>query len=174
MMVCRRMSTFSCSASARGVALRPHVEADDDGVRRRGQQHVAFVDRAHAGADHAHLHLVVGKLLQRFGQHFGRAAHVGLDDDRQFLDFAGFHLLVQLFQGEAAGFGQRRFALLQVAELDDLLGLGGVGDHLEIVAHFGQRFQPQHFHRRGRLGLADLRAAVADAWRAPCRTPRRR
>ena len=30
------------------LALRPHVEADDDGVRRRGQQHVGFGDRAHA------------------------------------------------------------------------------------------------------------------------------
>ena len=36
-------------------------------------------------------------------EHFGRAAHVGLDDDRQFLDLARLHLLVQLFEREAAG-----------------------------------------------------------------------
>ena len=110
--------------------------------------------------NHPDLHLVVGKLLQRLGEHFGRAAHVGLDDDGQFLDLARLHLLVQLLQGEAAGLGQGRFARLLVAEVDDLLGLGGIGDHLEIVAGFGQRFQAQHFHRRGGLGLAHLRAAV--------------
>ena len=102
-MVCRRMSTFSCSASAAGVALRPHVEADDDGVRRRGQQHVGFVDGAHAGVHHADLDLVVGELLQRLGEHFGRSAHVGLEDDGQFLDLARLHLLVQLFERDAAG-----------------------------------------------------------------------
>ena len=68
-----------------------------------------FVDGADAGVDHADLDLVVGELLQRLGEHFGRAAHVGLDDDRQFLDFARLHLLVQLLEREAAGFGQRRF-----------------------------------------------------------------
>ena len=103
------MSTFSCSAVACGLALRPHVEADDDRVRRRGQQDVAFVDGAHAGVDHADLDLVVGELLQGLGQHFGRAAHVGLDDDRQFLDFAGLHLLVQLLERDAAGLGERGF-----------------------------------------------------------------
>ena len=144
----------------RGVAFRPHVEADDDRVRRRGQQHVAFVDGAHAGVDHADLDLVVGELLQGLGEHFGRAAHVGLDDDRQFLDFAGLHLLVQLLQGEAAGFGERGFLLPLIAEIDDLLGLGGIGDHLEIVAGFGQRIETEHFDRRGGLGLADLRAAI--------------
>ena len=36
-------------------------------------------------------------------EHFGRAAHVGLDDDGQFLDLARLHLLVQLLEGEAAG-----------------------------------------------------------------------
>ena len=71
-----------------------------------------------------------------------------------------FHLLVQLLEGEAAGLGQRRFARLLVAEIDDLLGLGGVGHHLEIVAGFGQRFETQHLDRRGGLGLAHLRAAV--------------
>ena len=78
-----------------GVAVGPHVEADDDGVRGRGQQHVRLVDGADARVDDADLDLLVGELLQRVGQHLGRAAHVGLDDDRQFLDAAFLDLLLQ-------------------------------------------------------------------------------
>ncbi len=88
------MSTFSCSASGLRVALRPHVEADDDGVRRRRQQHVGFGDGADAGVHHADAHLVGGKLLQRVGEHFGRTADVGLEDDVEILDLAFLELIV--------------------------------------------------------------------------------
>ena len=43
---------------------------------------------------------------------------------------------------------------------DDLLGLGGIGDHLELVAGFGQRFETEHFDRHGRTDFADLLAAI--------------
>ena len=76
-----------------GVAIRPHVEADDDGVRRRRQQHVRLVDRADAAVDDADLDLLVGQLGQRVAEHFGRTLHVGLDDDRQLLHAAFGDLL---------------------------------------------------------------------------------
>ena len=38
-------------------------------------------------------------------------------------------------------------------KIDDLLGLGGVGDHLERVAHFGQPIEAQNFDGRGRARL---------------------
>ena len=92
-----------------GIALRPYVEPDHDRVRGGGQQHVRFGNGADAGVEHAHLNLVVRELLQRLGEYFGGTAHVGLDDERQFLDFARFHLLVKLLEGQAAVLGQRRF-----------------------------------------------------------------
>ena len=87
----------------RGVALRPDVEPDDDRVRGRSQQHVGFVDGADAAAQHTDADLVVGELLQRVGEHFGRAADVGLEDDVELLDLAFLHLLVELFERHAAG-----------------------------------------------------------------------
>ena len=55
----------------RGVAIGTNVEADDDGVRRRGQQHVRLVDRADAGVNDLDAHALVGQLRQRIGQHRG-------------------------------------------------------------------------------------------------------
>ena len=56
--------------------------------------------------------------------------------------------------------GQAGFAHFGLAEEHDLLGFGGIGDHLEIVAGFGQRLQTEHLDGRGRLGFADLLAAI--------------
>ena len=47
-----------------GVALGANVEADDDGVGRRGQQHVVGGDRTDAGADDVDLDLI-GRELAR-------------------------------------------------------------------------------------------------------------
>ena len=46
--------------------------------------------------------------------------------------------------------------------MNDLLGLGGVGDHLEGVADIGQRLEAEHFDRHGRLGVAQRLAAVVE------------
>src|SRR6187401_1761473 len=101
----------------RGVAIRPDVEADDDGVRRQRQQHVELVDGAHARMDDADLDALVAELRERAGQHFGRALHVGLDDDRQLLDAAFGDLLLQRFQRQAARLrGVRPLLLLVLAE----------------------------------------------------------
>ncbi len=142
------MSTSSRSATSGGVAIRPHVEADDDRVRRRGQQHVRLVDRADARADDADLDLLVRQLRQRVGEHLRRALHVGLDDDRQLLDAAFGDLLLQRFERQAAALGAERALLgLRLAERGDLARLG---------------------RRRPRSGT-DRRAAGGSSGRAPRR-----
>ena len=93
-------------------ALRPDVEADDDRVRRRRQQHVGFGDRADARVQHANLDLVVRQFLKRVGQHFGRAADVGLQNDVQLLGLAFLELIVELFERDAIGLRHRHFARL--------------------------------------------------------------
>ena len=118
-----------------GVAIRPDVEADDDRVRRRRQQHVGLVDRADAAVDDPDLDLLVGQLGQRVGQHFGRALHVGLDDDRQFLHAAFGDLRLQRLERQARALGAERLLLrLRLAEVRDLPRLGRVGQRLERVA----------------------------------------
>ena len=162
MMVCRRISTFSCSASVAGVSFGTDVEPDDDGVGSGSQQHVALVDGADGAAQHADADLVVGKLLHHVGQHFGRSADVGLQDDVELLDLAFLQLLVELFQRHAAALGHGDVARLGFAIDDDLFGLGGIGDHLEHIADLGQRIQTQHFHRHGGFGFADGSAAIVE------------
>src|SRR5208283_563611 len=52
------------------LAFRPHIETDDYGVRRRGQQDVGFGDGAHATKQDLDLHSVVRKLGQQVAQDF--------------------------------------------------------------------------------------------------------
>src|SRR5436190_6863225 len=66
-----------------GVAVRPDVERNDDGVRCGREQHVRFVDRADARVDDSNLHFFIREFRQRVGEHFGRALHIALDDDRE-------------------------------------------------------------------------------------------
>ena len=95
MTECWRISTRSRVGDVLGVAIGPHVERDDDRVRRRRQQHVRLVHRADAGVNDPDLHLLVGQLGERVGEHFGRALHVGLDDDRQLFHAAFGDLRLQ-------------------------------------------------------------------------------
>ena len=145
------------------VAVGPHVEADDDGVRRRRQQHVRLVDGADARVNDLDPHAIVAQLRQRVGEHFGRALHVGLDDDRQVLHVAFGDLLLQRFERQAAAFGAERLFLRHALPVGgDLPRLGGVGECLEGVAGLRQTRQAEHFDRRGRSGLLDRLAAVVD------------
>ena len=120
-------------------------------------------DRADAGMDDLELHLVAGKFGQHFAEHFHRALHVGLDDDRQFLGFAGLELLVQLIERDArAGAArQRSFAQLVLPVIDDVARLGFVG-HLEMVARFGHALQAKHFDRSGRPRLLHRAAMIVE------------
>ena len=156
------MSTPSRSAIVLGVPVRPHVEADDDRVRRRGQQDVRFVDRADAGVDDPDLHLLVGQLGERVGEHFRRALHVGLDDDRQLLHAAFGDLRLQRLEREPSALRAERARLrLLLAERRDLPRLGRVGD-LEDVARLRQAGEAEDFDRRRRPGRLGRLAAVVD------------
>ena len=102
------MSTRSRAAMSSALRSGRTLKRDDDGVRRRRQQHVRFVHRADAGVDDPDLHLLVGQLGQRVGQHLGRALHVGLDDDRQLLHAAFGNLRLQRLEREPSALGAER------------------------------------------------------------------
>ena len=156
------MSTRFARGDLLGVAIGPDVERDDDGVRRRGQQHVRLVHRADAGVDDADLHLLVRQLGERVGEHFGRALHVGLDDDRQLLHAAFGDLRLQRFEREPAALRAERAVLrLLLAERGDLTRLRRFGD-LEHVAGLRQAGQAEHFDRRRRPRRLGRAAAVVD------------
>ena len=157
------MSTLSRSATSGGVAIRPDVEADDDGVRAAGEQHVRFVDRADTAVDDADLHALVAQLGERVGEHFGRTLHVGLDDDRQLLHAAFGNLLLQRLERQAAAFGAERAVLRLALPIHrDLARLRRVGERLERIAGLRQAAETEDLHRRGRGGVLELPAAVVD------------
>src|SRR5688572_5199194 len=145
------------------VAIGPYVEADDDGVRGRGEQHVRLVDSADARADDANLDLLVRQLGQRIGQHFSGALHVGLDDERKFLDAAFGDLLLERFEREAAALGaERAFLRLRLTERRNLARLRGIGDGLERIPRLRQAGQAEHFHWRRRSGRLRRTSAIVD------------
>src|SRR5262249_35341084 len=150
-----------------GAGLRPHVEADDHrrgagfgGVGRAGQQHIVVSDRADARADDADFDFFGRKFGQRVFKHFDRALNVSLEDDQQFLDFARLHLQGELIQTARGGAGQRHGAGLGLAELPDLLGLGDVVNHLELIARRRHAFKTEHFDRGRRRRLLYATAVV--------------
>ena len=101
--------------------------------------------------------------VERVGQHFGRALHVGLDDDRQLLHAAFGHLLLQRLEREASALAAERLLFgLRLAVGDDLARLDRIVDDLERVARLRQRREAEHFDRRRRPGLLDLAAEVVE------------
>src|SRR5579864_6875982 len=117
------------------VAIRLHVEADDDGTRGRREQHVRLVDGADAGVDDADLDAVVAQLRERVGQHFGRSLHVGFDDDREILHGAFGHLLLKRLERQPAALATERLLLCdRVAVARNVPRLDRIVDDLEGVA----------------------------------------
>ena len=99
------------------------------------EQHVRLVDRADGGVDDLDLRLLVRQLAQRVGEHFGRALHVGLDDDGQFFGVAGRELLLQRFEREPSALRAERALLgLRLTELRDLPRLRRIRHRLERIA----------------------------------------
>src|SRR5258707_2420440 len=120
------------------LALRPHAERDDDRAGGARKKNVIFADGSDAGADNFQLHLIGRKLWQHFAQHFDAALDVRLDDDRQFLDFAGFELLVQLVERDARPGRprkKRRVALFRLAVVHNVARFGFVR-YREVIARF--------------------------------------
>ena len=91
-----------------GGDRRTDVEADDHGLRGRRQHDVGLVDAADTGEDDLDLDLGMRDVAQGFFQGLHRAAHVALDDQRQFLDPALLEAAVELVQAAraAAALGQ--------------------------------------------------------------------
>ena len=144
------------------VAIGPHVEADDDGVRRRREQHVGLVDRADARVNDSNLDLLVRELGQRVGEDLGRALHVRLDDDRQLFHAAFGDLRLQRLERQAGALGAERTILrLLLAERRDLTRARRIGD-LEDVARLRQAGETQHLHRSRRTGRLGGPAAIVD------------
>ena len=99
--------------------------------------------------------------VQRVAEHFGRALHVGLDDDRQLLHAAFGDLRLQRFEGEPRALAAERLLLgLRLAEVRDLPRLGRVGQRLEGVARLRQAAEAEHFDRRRRPAPLQLAGRV--------------
>ena len=141
-------------------ALGPYIEAHHDRIRRNRQQDVGFLDRADAAMDHAHLDLLAGQLGQGLAQDGRRALEVGLENNRKLAGAAVGELLLELLQRQACRLCHGLLAGLVLAELDDLAGFLGVGQHGQLIARLRQVVQAQNDDRRGRSGRADLPAAI--------------
>src|SRR4051794_5827231 len=138
-----------------GLARRPHVEADDHGVRRDGQVDVVLVDRTDTAVDDPQRHLVADlDPDQRVFQRLDRTGHVALEDQQQLLGLTLLHRGHEVLEGTAGatlGVGGRTgtgFTLL-----GDLPGHPVVLDHQELVARtwYGGQTEHQDRTRRGRL-----------------------
>ena len=131
----------------RGLSFRTHVEADDDGVRSRSQQHVGFGDGADAGMQDADLDLVGAQLVQHFAERFLRALDVAFQNQRHFLDFAFCQAACAADPASGVKSLPGDVAQLVLAELGHLPGLVVVGDALEGISRQRQALQSQHFDR---------------------------
>src|SRR5271168_4530978 len=144
-------------------AIRTNAESNDDRAGSGGEEHVVFGDGADAGTDDFQLHLICRKFGQHFTENFDGALHVGLDDDAKFFDVAGLELFVELVERDAraAAAGKGRVALFALAVIDDVAGLGFVGD-LEVVAGFRNALQAEDFDGRGRRRIFRGAAAIVE------------
>ena len=144
-----------------GVPLRSDVEADDDRLGGRREQHVVGGDRADAAVQHRRLHLGRADLLDRVAQHFERALHVGLEHHGEILDLALFDLAEELLQREpGAGRDEVLLARLLLAELDDAARLLFVADDLEGIAGLRDVGESGDFSGGRRTGLECTLAAI--------------
>ena len=144
-----------------GQSVRPHVEADDDGIGGAGQGNVGFADGTDCAVDHLDLHFFVGQLGQRLLHRFHGALHVCLDDDRQFLDVAGLDLAEQVVQGQLrlGLFDQLVFAFVDEGSREILRFLVSAhGDKDLACVRYG--IQTLDRYRSGWLRVLDPRALV--------------
>ena len=104
------MSTFSCSASScalrSGRTLNPMMMAFEAEASSTSDSVMAPTPERRTLSRT----LSFDSLVQQVGQHFDRAADVGLQNDVQFLHAGGLQLLRQTFERHAGTLGQRGFA----------------------------------------------------------------
>ena len=124
-----------------------------------GQHDVALADRAGAGEDDPRADLVGADLVERADDGFGRALHVGLDDQRQLGDLLVGELGHHLGQRRALATGRAGLLALHAdAVVGELAGAGLVLDHGEGLAGIGRAVEAEDLHRHRRAGFGDLLA----------------
>src|SRR5882672_2167763 len=89
----------------RSLRFRTDIEADYNGFGSRRERHVGFGDRSGRAVNHFELDLVGREPCERVGERFDRALHVALQNDLEFLHFAGGETRAQIFERDAAGLG---------------------------------------------------------------------
>ena len=162
MIVCRRISTFSCSAAAAalrsGRTLKPMTMAFEAAASSTSDSLMAPTP--------AWMTRIVTLSVESFSSVSRRTSAEPLTSALRMIGSSvtspAAIFLMELFERDAAGLGQLHRALFFGAVHDDLLGLGGIGNHLEVVARFGQLFQTEDFDRHGRPDFLHLLAAIVE------------
>src|SRR5579872_56388 len=129
------------------LAFGAHVEPDDDGIRSRGQQHIGFRYGAHSGMQNFQANLVVRKFRKQIAEDFDRTAHVGLQNDVEFLSAGGLELLRQTFERYTRTLGQCGFTGLLFTVFGNAARLVAIGDHYELISGLRQAFHSENFDR---------------------------
>src|SRR5581483_2242139 len=143
-------------------ALRADIEANNDGIRRRRQQHVTLGDGADARAQHLQANLIVGELVQQVGQNLDRSADVALQDNVEFLHAGSLHLLGKAFQRHTGTLGQGGFASFLFAVIGDSTSFVAIGNDDELIAGLRQPFHAKDFDRSRGRRLIQLRATIIE------------
>ena len=145
-----------------GAVFGGDAEADDDGLRRVGQDDVALGDPADRLQEHADRDFLVLELFEFLDEGFDRALDVGLQDQVQALELLLGHLAVEVFERDGLAIGVGEVAGANPPGLGDVAGAGDVVDDAEVLAGAGDDVQTRDLHRRGRAGLLDRLALVVE------------
>ena len=134
------------------LGVRPHVEADDERVRGRGEHDVALGDRADALVDHVDTHLGVVDLGELGDGRLDRAADVALEDQVQILDGAFAQLREERLERDAALRALRELLGAEplAAPLRERPRLALVLDHARELARGRRRVEAEDLDRCAR------------------------
>jgi hypothetical protein len=137
---------------------RADVEADDDGVRGGGEEHVRLGDGADAGVQDADADLLGGHALERSSAMTSTEPCTSpLTMRLRSLTPACLICSARPSSETRGALGELGFALLHLAVLRDALGLVAVGHDEEGVAGVGHAFEAEDFDGGGGAGFGDGR-----------------
>ena len=142
-----------------GVLIGTDVEAHDDGVGGGGQHNIALRDTANGAVDNLHLNFLVGKLHKGRADCLGRSAHVGLNDDVEFLN-AFLDLAEQILQIYLGGGVERIVLRLLTALIRQGSCHSLVLNGVELVTGLRNLGQTDDLNGNGRTCLRDGLTAV--------------
>ncbi len=126
-----------------GLGLRTHAEADDDRVRRGGEDDVGLGDGAHRRVDDVDAHLGLVHLGKRIRKRLDRSLHVCLDYKVELLELVLAHLVEEGLEGHVLDLVLLLDAGLQGALVGKLLGVAIILEHTELVARGGDGVEAQ-------------------------------